>query len=114
MNKYTWIWFWRNTVVPETKGILWVVMIVAALTCLTADAQEEDEWWADDPVQQHPTEPAEPDKLWELTLVQGEALIDIPHRFTTRSLCVGLGIKYVHTDLSLKGFICEEEEVEPT
>ena len=27
MNRYTWIWFWRNTVVPEAIGIFWIAVV---------------------------------------------------------------------------------------
>ena len=32
MNRYTWIWFWHNTVVPESKGIFWIVFWLWILT----------------------------------------------------------------------------------
>jgi len=112
MNKYTWIWFWRNTVVPEAKGIFWVVVIIAAFACLTAQAQEVDPKLDEfgGVLQELP----KPDKVWELTIVKGTDLIDMPHRFATKGLCMGLGIAYVRADHSLHGFVCELEDVEPT
>jgi len=110
MNKYTFIWAWR-TLVHEAKGVLWLVVIFAAFACLTAQAQEEpktDEFGG--VLQELP----KPDKVWELTIVKGTDLIDMPHRFATKGLCMGLGIAYVRADHSLHGFVCELEDVEPT
>lgn len=34
MNKYTWIWAWRNTIVPELKGIFIIVVICLCFIAL--------------------------------------------------------------------------------
>jgi len=107
MNKYTLIWWWR-TFVDEMKGLLWLVIIFIAFACLTSHAQEvEKNDWGDE-VQSKP-----PEMRWELTIVQGNDLIDMPHRFATKELCIGLGVSYVRADRSLNGFVCEEEPDAP-
>ncbi len=83
------------------------LLIVLALLVSVAMADEVEKDKFGGIVQQHPDELA---LRWELTIVKGNDLIDLPHRFATQGLCVGLGINYVRADKTLKGFICEEED----
>ena len=107
LNKISLVWFWRNTVVPEAKGIFWMVVIVAAFACLTSHAEEVKpaEWEVGDELTDLPSH-------WELTIVDDNDLIDTPVHFMNKRTCIEVGIAYVHADDSLNGFVCEEKKGE--
>lgn len=87
--------------------ILKIVSLVLLLVGVAYAQEVEKNDWGD-AVQSKP-----PEMRWELTIVQGNDLIDMPHRFATKELCIGLGVSYVRADRSLNGFVCEEEPDAP-
>lgn len=116
MNRYTLIWFWRNTVVPEAKGILWLVIIFSAFACLTAQAQEPEH-----PDYQEVVRGQEYyEAFWQLTLINRNGLTDIGPKngfdFMSRHKCVREGVKRMQISLETTfppesgvwlGFVCE-------
>ncbi len=81
------------------------LLIVLALLVSVAIAEEPkvDDWG--DEVQQLP----KGTPRWELTIVDGNDLIDLPRQHNTKSSCVELGVNYVRAVPTVKGFICEQE-----
>lgn len=79
------------------------IFIVLILLCSVALAEED--WTLGDKMQELPK--GKP--RWELTIVDGKDLIDLPRQHSTKGSCVELGIVYVRAVPTVKGFICEQE-----